>query len=307
MSIYQFCNGVSNIPSDFSLFSDDPSLNDESAAALAHEYQINAATCNALFLSAFGLNYISEYVEKYTPSLRILSLPRATNTCYEKADLLAGWNPLNVIKAFYLESPIDQSLYAVIVPETGCFLNRKKVARQLNFDDKTTLSKAKDLPEHMTFGTCSPFIQQSDLLSHGGRVKKIIFDTETLVLKRQENTLDDFSFGSEHRLSLQMNYYQCYKMLKHIFPEAVTDTELLSLSFKEKLVRKKGKIKIDYEFESLNYRTAQFINENHGYGDVSIVNDHMDELFIPDVLGSVHTNLIHAVEPIKSPIKARGV
>ena len=62
------------------------------------------------------------------------------------------------------------------------------------------------------------------------------------------------------------------------------DEEILNLSFKEKFIRDKGKIKIAYEFKTLNYRTAQFINGIHGYGDVSIVNDYIDELDLPEVL-----------------------
>jgi len=49
-------------------------------------------------------------------------------------------------------------------------------------------------------------------------------------------------------------------------------------------VRTKGRLKITYEFNSLNYRIARFINGIHGSGDVSIVNDHVDELDLPDVL-----------------------
>ena len=138
----------------------------------------------------------------------------------------------------------------------------------------------------MSFGSCSPFITSSDILGHGGRIKNILFDKETFMLKQHENSFDNFSFGLEHRLSIQMNYYHCYKMLKHLYGDRVIDREILNLSFKERLVRKKGRIQIDYEFKSLNYRTAQFINNIHGFGDVSITNDRIDELFIPEVLTS---------------------
>ena len=81
-----------------------------------------------------------------------------------------------------------------------------------------------------------------------------------------------------------MNYYHCYNMLMKIYPAVVAEEEILNLSFKEKLIRNNGKINIAYEFHSLNYRTARFINSIHGYGDVSIINDYIDELDLPRVL-----------------------
>ena len=287
MSIYYLTDGEPNIElHQFDLNRDDPSLNSKMAPALQHQYTVNSTTLNKLFLSKYGLDYISQYFLKNEKPVRILSLPKATNTCYEKADILKGWNPLNVIKAFYLESTLDGTLYAIIIPETGCFLDRENVKRQLNIDDNVSLVRATCLPSHMNFGTCSPFVLQDDLVKNGGKIKHIVFDKESLILKRHENSMDDFSFGLEHRLSIQMNYYHCYRMLRHIYSDLVVDRDILCLSFKEHLVRKKGRIKIDYEFRTLNYRTAQFINNIHGYGDVSIINDHIDELFIPDVLTS---------------------
>ena len=196
------------------------------------------------------------------------------------------WNPLNIIKALYLECSDDQMLYAAVIPETGCFMNKAQVSRKLKLRDDIFLKRAVKLPQNMTFGTCSPFVMESDLAKNAGKVSKIIFDTETLVMKKHENTLDDFSFGMDHRLSVQMNYYQCYKMLKQMYGSIITDEEILTLSFKERFVRKNGKININYEFHTINYRTANFINNIHGYGDVSITNDHVDELDLPDILTS---------------------
>jgi len=85
-------------------------------------------------------------------------------------------------------------------------------------------------------------------------------------------------------MSVQMNYYDCYQMLKNLFPDVVREEELLSLSFNEKLRRTNGKMNITYEFQSVNYRTAKFINSIHGYGDVTIMNDYRDELDLPPVL-----------------------
>jgi len=54
-------------------------------------------------------------------------------------------------------------------------------------------------------------------------------------MKKHENTLNEFSFGLDYRFSIQMNYYQCYKMLKHIFGDIIRQDSLLNLAFKEKL------------------------------------------------------------------------
>ena len=136
----------------------------------------------------------------------------------------------------------------------------------------------------MSYGTCSPFVVDQDLSDNGGKVEKILFDRETLSIKKDDKTMDDFSFGLNHRMSIQMNYFDCFKLLKERYPGTIVEEEVLNLSFKEKLVRKNGKIKIAYEFSALNYRTARFINSIHGYGDVSILNDYVDELYLPEVL-----------------------
>lgn len=283
MSIYQLCNkGIDNLPNNFDL-SDDPSLNKTMASATKHRYKVSSNVLGEMFLKEYNLDYISEYCSEKEIPLQVLSFPKATKTCYEKAMALQNWNPLNVIKAFYLESQIDGSLYAVIVPETGCFLDRNIVKQKVSMIHEDQLIRSTHLPSNMTFGTCSPFILNDDLCEHGGHVKHIIFDSETLAEKKEENMLDDFSFGLDHKLSLQINYYHCFNMLSQLYPNTVIERDVLRLSFKERFARKKGRIKVDYEFTSLNYRTAKFISDNHGYGDVYIENDQTDELNMPDI------------------------
>ena len=287
MSLYYIDDVRNNLDNGFELERDDPSLNGSRRQALKKIYRVNKNRFNQLFFSNYGLEYLSNYFYANKKDLRVVSYPDKTNTCYEKAIVLGElWNPLNIIKALYLECSNDQMLYAAVIPETGCFMNKAQVSRKLKLRDDIFLKRAVKLPQNMTFGTCSPFVMESDLAKNGGKVSKIIFDTETLVMKKHENTLDDFSFGMDHRLSVQMNYYQCYKMLKQMYGSIVTDEEILTLSFKERFIRKNGKIKINYEFHTINYRTANFINNIHGYGDVSITNDHVDELDLPDILTS---------------------
>jgi hypothetical protein len=269
---------------EFDMEKRDPALNGENAHSLADEYRLKIDDINKLFFSRYGIEYISSYFASKQLDFRVLTHPGETDTCFQKAELLSSWDPLNVIKALYFEYPIDNSLYAVVVPETGCFINRPRLKDILNLQGNGYLKKAEILPHNMSFGTCSPFITDSDLRTNGGLVKKIIFDAETLKIKKRDKTLDDFSFGLDHRQSVQMNYYHCYRMLKEMFPETIEKNEILTLSFKEKFVRTNGKINISYEFNSLNYRTAKFINSIHGYGDVSILNDYADELDLPAIL-----------------------
>ena len=290
MSKYYIDDDAKPFLDNFDFEKDDPSLNDQKKHSLKNEYRLNIDEFNQQFLSGYGIEYISSYFCKMEPKMRIVSHPRKTNTCYEKALMIGRWDPLNVVKALYFESSKDNLLYVAVIPETGCFMDKTHFKETIGLLDEDYLLKAKHLPKNMTYGTCSPFIGHGDLLINGGRVKRIYFDTETLINKKHDNTLDDFSFGLDHRLSIQMNYYQCYKMLKALFGNIIDDGEILTLSFNEKFIRKKGKLKINYEFKTLNYRTAKFVNSIHGYGDVSIENDHLDELDLPDILTAPNDN-----------------
>lgn len=220
---------------------------------------------NQLFLTKYNLEYISHFFEKNKIPLRVISFPEATNTCYEKAEILPNWSPLNVIKSVFLESSMDGTLYGIVIPETGCQLDIGRIKGEIELSDNERLIRAKHLPLYMSYGSCSPFIQKNDTVGNGKKLKYIVFDTETLYLKKKEDLLDDFSFGLEHQLSLQMNYYQCYRMLKYYFPNVVIDKSILCLSLEERIIRKKGQIKINYQFKSINYRTAKSINSVHGY------------------------------------------
>ena len=285
MSIYCIDNNTApKSEGELNIEKNDPSLNGKKEKSLEYKHELNLNDFNQLFFSQYNLEYISEYFLSTRNDLHVVTHPYETNTCFEKAELLGSRDPLNIIKVFYFESPENDSLYAVVIPETGCFIDKIKLQDILNIPENSFIRKANELPLNMSYGTCSPFILDKDVKGNGGKVEKIIFDTETLVAKKNDSILDDFSFGLDHRMSVQMNYYYCFKMLKKRYPGVIVDEEILNLSFKEKFIRNKGKIKIAYEFKTLNYRTAQFINSIHGYGDVSIVNDYIDELDLPEVL-----------------------
>ncbi len=285
MSVYYIDNKMApSAEPALDIEKNDPSLNGQKTGSFLNEFRLNIEDLNRLFFSRYEIDYISQYFSLRNLEFRVVTHSCETNTCFEKAELLGSWDPLNVIKALYFEYSEDDSLYVVVVPETGCFINRARLKDVLNLPGDGFLKKANVLPKYMSFGTCSPFITKEDLKINGGRIEKIIFDSETLNIKKNDKNLDDFSFGLDHRMSIQMNYYHCYNMLMKIYPAVVAEEEILNLSFKEKLIRNNGKINIAYEFHSLNYRTARFINSIHGYGDVSIINDYIDELDLPRVL-----------------------
>lgn len=285
MSTYQLKSQAPSLsPEDYDIEKQDPSLNGQSLPSLVNERQVNGEAFRQLFLSQYGLEYIADYFEKCHDECRIVTHPKKTNTCYEKAELLGEWSPLNVIKALYFECPDTGALYAMVIPETGCFIDRTQVMSALRLPQRTALKKASNLPNGMNFGTCSPFILESEASFNGGCVKKILFDRETLVLKGHERTLDDFSYGTDHRFSIQMNYCDCYDMLKRKFRDLISDEDLLTLSFKESFVKNRGRIKITYEFNSLSYRISSVINSIHGSGDIVVVDDHVDELDLPDIV-----------------------
>jgi len=261
---------------------DDPSLNGQKMFALWRRFGAGRRALDRLFLAPYELEYITEYFSTRR-DLRVLTYPLKTSTSYEKAQCLGSWSPLNVIKALYLQS-LSGDLYAIVVPETGCFLNKDAIREQLGLDTDDQLVKARSLPRNMAHGTCSPFLTADDFIDNGGPVRAVVFDTQTLQCKREESQLDDFSFGLDHRCSIQMNYAACFDMLVARYGAAVLGRELLGLAFKENLVRRNGKIRIHYEFDALNYRTARFIEQIHGFGDVSIVNDYSDESYLPEVL-----------------------
>ncbi len=270
------------------LGANDPSLNGERAASLDKKLQVSPSDLQALFFSKCENDYIVPFCSSSKVPLRVVTHPFDSNTCFEKAELLDAWDPLHVIKALYFEYSGDGSIYVAVIPETGCFIDRGRLKELLIIGGNGHLKKSDVLPKYMTFGTCSPFIGPWDLRMNGGRIEKMVFDAEALVFKKNENGLDDFSFGVDHRVSLQMNYWSCFQMLKRLYPGVVIEEEVLNLSFKEKLVRSNGKINITYQFQSLNYRTAKFVNGIHGYGDVTQINDYSDEINLPRILNGAN-------------------
>jgi len=124
--------------------------------ALRRRFAAGKHDIDRLFLTPYRLEYITEYFSAGR-GLRVLTYPLKTSSSYEKAQCLGSWSPLNVIKTLYLQS-LSGDLYGIVVPETGCFLNKEAIRQQLGLDTDDHLVKARSLPRNMEHGTCSPFL-----------------------------------------------------------------------------------------------------------------------------------------------------
>ena len=210
--------------------------------------------------------------------LRVVTHPVETNTCFDKAALLGpDWSPLNVIKAIYLQDTETSLVYGFVVPETGCFLDRNRLRHAIGGRENVgTLEVSPVLPKNMALGTCSPSHSHCAIPSGA-----LVFDLETLIEKKHDRTLDDFSFGVDHRMSVQMNYYHCFKMMKHRCPSLVRAEEIMGAKCAERLVRSRGRLRITYEVESASYRIAKRLDEISRSVSLSISNDLIDEVGLP--------------------------
>lgn len=234
MTVYRLLqNRVEQLPELFDLYRDDPTLNGRGASAFAATYELDVESFKKLFLSIYSLDYIAHFFHEKQYECRVMSFPQKTNTCTEKLSLLPGWYSNSIIKALYFESSSDGSLCAAITPEFGRHVNIKNLQKELNFSKGDSLIRSTCLPQNMIYGTCSPFITEADLITHGGAVRHIVFDDESLSRKQSEGGLDDFSFGLDHKLSIQMNYYDCYCMLKERYQDVVKSRNVSTTSFKQ--------------------------------------------------------------------------
>lgn len=223
------------------------------------EYELIKEDFDRLFLERYGLQYISDFALLNKLDIRVIKFEKETTTCQEKAALLGSWKVSNTIKTIYFFNELDESIIAVVVPETGYKLDINNLKARLNIPDGLSLRTSKYLPRDMTYGTCSPFIKREDLVKFGGQVSKIIFDDESLIEKSSEKTFDDFSFGVDRKLSIQLNYHCCFEMLKANFGCVVDSLPLLVPSFTKKVGFKGSALKVVYEVTSLNYLAAKRI------------------------------------------------
>jgi prolyl-tRNA editing enzyme YbaK/EbsC (Cys-tRNA(Pro) deacylase) len=172
--------------------------------------------------------YVLDYFSRAGKEIQGFEYEKATNTCFEKADLL-GWNPEQVVKAVYLYDNKGK-FYGFISPELSTDsknplkFDNQLIKKMFNGDRKKSKSlmdlKNKSFPLGMERGTCTPFIL--DHYFHGdgftGSLDKIfVYEGSELNGKKA-----DISLGGEgeffHRISAHLNYEDIYECLNWKFP-----------------------------------------------------------------------------------------
>lgn len=256
----------------------DPSFIDGEAPFVS-SCKLACQDMEKLFFEPYQLQFVFQHLVQMMIPFRIVTLPKPSNTCLEKASLLGNWNPLSVIKAIYLQVADTDDVIAVIVPETGYSLNKEKVRSELSLSESVVIKKSQWLPDYMEYGTCSPFVRPLDLYRGDGKLRYIIFDDTSLKAKAREDTFDDFSIGLNHCVSIQLNYFDCFNAIRDLLgSDVVVSLPVMDLVFKEKLIRKKGRLRIDYDFQSLDFNTANFLNNSHGNQELNVIKTHVNQM-----------------------------
>jgi len=179
--------------------------------------------------------YVLDYANIFRKDIQAVKHDFATDTCFEKADLM-GWNPEQVVKAVFLYGN-NGKFYGFVSPELGTRSNQlvfnqktlseifsNKKGYNKNFRKDMLNLDNKRVPLGMERGTCTPFVldyyfEQGDGLT--GFLEKIyIYDPNNL-----ENKKVDISIGGlgkeAHMVSVHLNYSDIYECLNWKFPGSI--------------------------------------------------------------------------------------
>jgi hypothetical protein len=168
-----------------------------------------------------GQFYVVEARDKFGINVKAIKHEVATDTCFEKADLL-GWDFERIVKAVFFHKK-DIS-YGLIFPELGerdfpSHITKEIISEVFNIT-KTQAKKFKNsyCPNGMEYGTCTPFILEDSF--EKGLERIFIYDYPEL-----NNKLVDISIGGEgeeaHKISLHLKYEDIYKILKYQFGDRI--------------------------------------------------------------------------------------
>lgn len=173
-----------------------------------------------------GQEYILDYSEKFEKDIKAVEHEIATDTCFEKADLL-GWAPINIVKCVFLSGK-EGKFYGFVAPELGERRNsplrfdNQQIAKIFN---KKTMKQMGNLsnsmvPLGMEKGTCTPLVPDYYFNGDGfiGSLEKIfVYDSSKL-----NKELVDISIGGygkeAHKISVHLNYEDIYGCLNWKFP-----------------------------------------------------------------------------------------
>lgn len=158
------------------------------------------------------MDYVPTLAKEFGIQPTIIQHPRATSTCYEKAELL-GWQAQRVVKAIY--AAVDDDICGFIFPELGQKLTEEDVKRFYSQAEAETEEYYLQLstwyiPKSMEAGTCTPFISESDM--------KIIDHIFVRDIPSLDDQIVDISVGGKgelsHRTSMHLPYSGIYRILR---------------------------------------------------------------------------------------------
>lgn len=183
-----------------------------------------------------GQKYVQEIAERLEIKVKAVQHERATDTCFEKADLL-GWNPERVIKAVLLSKEQDDFFYGFVFPELGTreepqHIVKKEVLPELLGITKSEAKKFRNFypPAKIEFGTSTPFLPEELFLEEGVRRKfiKKLFVHGRPSLDDQLVDISIGGFGEQaHKISLHLKYKDVYEILHYKFGEKIEKRSFL--------------------------------------------------------------------------------
>ena len=154
-----------------------------------------------------------EYILESGKNIKVVEHEVATNTCFEKAELLK-WKPERIIKTTFFCK--EDKTYGFVFPELGVKNNPQYIDKQIISDVfRITKSQAKKFrnsycPEGMEYGTCTPFVLENNFKQ--GLENIFICDLHFL-----EKEIVDISIGGKeehyHKLSLHLKYKDIWDIL----------------------------------------------------------------------------------------------
>lgn len=185
--------------------------------------------------------YVAEAAARIGIDVKAVKHDIATDTCYEKRDLLArmdpsgSWTDQRIVKAVFLYS--GNNVYGFVFPELG------KRPAPLRMDAKKVLpavlgvsrSAAKSFsnsycPDGMQYGTCTPFVLASELDGkemHDHRRVRRIFLHDKPDLDDQVVDISIGGLGADaHKVSLHLPYKGVHDILVYQFGDKVRKASL---------------------------------------------------------------------------------
>jgi len=179
-------------------------------------------------------SYVLEAAEVLGLDLTGVRFDNATDTCFEKAELL-GWDPERVVRAVFVHQ--DGDLYGFISPELGQdrkpqYVNLKTILPELLGISKSQSRKFRKqyCPDGMEYGTCTPFVLDGSFEEgrlHDDQTLRKLFVHDILSLDEQ---IVDISSGGHgemaHRNSLHLPYKGIHDILAYKFRDKVQKVDL---------------------------------------------------------------------------------